>query len=144
MVAWNLETRDDEIMRLITKILELRSKINTQMNTLNNSSLGKNPLNNNLSNKSESDIEEKIRGLLKAKESEAPADFKSLNINYEKADYHLVPDDDNLEWKLDSTTKRNRIARTHPQKCDECKYKEGIEEALNILAVCGFIRREGT
>jgi len=129
-------------MRLMTRILELRSKINSQINSLNNTAASARAGANGIPKNREHKVEEELRWLLKTNKPECPANFKSLKINYGRANYHLVPDEESQgDWKLATTIHGDRLTGDDPRQCDECKYKEGLEEVLNILAVCGFIRR---
>jgi len=123
-----VETGEDEIPRLITRIFELRSKINSQIDRLNKAMpLARDPLSGDL-DQQEPKVEEELRRLLK--------------INYCQADrYRLPSEEDREDWRNATMIHWDRLTRDELQ-CRECKHKEGLEEVLNILAVCGFIRRE--
>jgi len=119
-----VENRDDDVLRLITRILELRSKINSQINSLSSGL-----------NKQEPKGEE-LRRLLKINGFGLSPDF-----SYREGDLHLTPDEKgHEEWRLAAMNHLDRLP-SESQRCKECKYKEGLEEVLNILAVCGFVER---
>ena len=124
-----METGEDEILRLIIRIFELRSKINSQIDGLNKTMpLARDPLSGDL-NRQEPKVEEELRRLLK--------------INDSGADRYCLPhEEDREDWRLATKIHWDGLTRDELQ-CRECKHKEGLEEVLNILAVCGFIRREG-
>jgi hypothetical protein len=111
----------------MTRILELRSRIRSQIDDLNSTvSPAKDPSSGN-SNDQEPKAEEAMRRLLKT--------------NNRTTNPYELTEEERREWRLATTIRQDGFVGGEPRQCKECKYKEGLEEVINILAVCGFLRR---
>jgi len=134
--------RDDEIIRLILRILELRAKINAQIDGLNNTIIPTRKTTNNDPEKREPDIEEELKWLLKTRELQGiPSDLRP-KTNHDEADHDYGHKEELKEWGLATGIHEDELPRDELQQCRECRYKEGLEEVLNVLSICGFIRRD--
>ncbi len=121
---------DDDLMKLILRILKLRTKISTQLGELEDNSKAHTSSRSNLA----TDL------------TDIPAIMKSLRVNFNNEDYiflpstvpakeanHGHPDLSAFKKLLEEREKKGEL------DCETCKYRECMEELLNILTLCGFI-----
>jgi hypothetical protein len=121
---------DDDLMRLILRILKLRTKISTQLGELEDDHK-EHPLS---------------RSDLAADLTDIPAVMKSLRVNFNNEDYlflpSVVPDNEADHRHSDLSTFKKQLEEREnkgEQDCETCKYRECMEELLNILTLCGFV-----
>ena len=123
---------DDDLLRLLLRILRLRTKISTQLGEFQDDR-AEHP-------QSRSDLVNDL--------TDIPAVMKSLKVNFNNEDYlflpsadpgteadHRPPDLSTLRRQLEAREKRGE------GDCETCKYRECMEELLNILTLCGFVPR---
>lgn len=120
------------------RILSLRSKIKSQIGTLDQIS----SINEKTKPQNDQGNPLRISDLLKKMEDDkekTQATLKSLRVNYDDKDLWLSPnplEDENGKWVRAQQIKAPINAE---KTCGECDYREGLEEVLNILSLCGFI-----
>lgn len=125
---------DDDLLRLLLRILRLRTKITTQLGEL------------------QDDREDRPqrRTDLAADLTDIPAVMKSLRVNFNNEDYLFVPsalpDHEVDRQHSDLRTLKKQLEEREKRgegDCVTCKYRECMEELLNILMLCGFVPRSG-
>ena len=131
---------DDELRDVLKRIILLNSKLKDQLEELN-----KQPLNDKNEQPLQSNLD-RTRNLyktVKKDEETPPAYLKSLSVNYNGKGRWVTSDPHGFEtekWSVVPSTKGN----ADQDKCTYCRYKEGLEEILNILSLCGFVTKPGS
>ena len=87
------------------------------------------------------DILKNLYEIMKKDKEKPPAVLKSLRVNYDNKNRWRSPNPLASEKKTWITTPPVKRPTDPSKKCKDCKYKEGLEEVLNILALCGFIKK---
>jgi hypothetical protein len=129
---------EDEMNELLKRLLILNYRLKSQIEDLNKrSSTNKQepePL------QQDSELKKNPLKVIPKDESTSPAFLKSLSVKYGGKGHWVSKDPlqiENENWTVvPSITKSN-----NPETCTDCKYKEGLEEVLNILSVCGIIKK---
>jgi len=131
---------EDELAKLLTRIFLLKSKIRSQVEALDQHrsatrNLSKPPQTKN--------NHETLKDLFETQEEkeQPPATLKFLRVNYNDKINWLSPNplaDEKETWITAPSIKRPTESS---KTCEYCRYKEGLEEVLNILSVCGFIKK---
>lgn len=128
---------EDELKDILKRIILLNSRLKDQLEELS-----KQPSNNKNEQSLQSNLD-RTRNLYKMMEKDErppPAYLKSLSVNYDGKGRWITSDplvSETEKWAVVPSPKRSN----NQDKCTYCKYKEGLEELLNILSVCGFIRK---
>ncbi len=129
---------DDELEDLVKRILVLNYRLKSQLEALGQ----QNPTSRR-ERESSKDTPPTLESLLKIVKREVekpPAYLSSLNVHYDgKGRWTSTepPMSENEEWISVPSVKR----QVDVDVCADCKYKEALEEVLNIFSVCGFVRR---
>jgi hypothetical protein len=121
---------DDDLLRLLLRILRLRSRISTQLGELEDDGKGHSP--------SKSDLAADL--------TDIPAVMKSLRVNFNNEDYlflpSAIPDSEADPRHSDLSTLKKQLEERENRgegDCETCKYRECMDELLNILTMCGFV-----
>lgn len=129
-----METPDDEVTHLILRILELRSKVNSQVERLNKALTQADPPPDGSTSGHQTEPEEPTWRV----ERREPQDLRSAFKAFMASSPPLS--EPREEW-IPEAIRGDEFLHGERSQCRECRYKEGLEEILNILAVCGLIRR---
>ena len=138
MGDYDITSPEDALTDLVKRLLLLNHKLKSQIEDLSQRSS---------SNKREpkflqknSQIKQSSFKILKKGEETPPAFLKSLSVNYDGKGQWVSKNPlifENENWTIIPSIKRSN----DQEICVECKCKEGLEEILNILSVCGFIKK---
>lgn len=125
------------------RILLLKTKINTQIDTLDQ--FKPNGINEFSSgSQDEKEIVKRLNEILNKEKSTSNAFLKSLSVNFNNKSRWQSSNplsSEKEEWVVTPLLKKQNVPSPNGNKCIECKYKEGLEEILNMLSVCGFIKK---
>jgi len=125
------------------RILLLKTKINSQIDTLDQYK----PTNTDDSTSPQlqnDEIVKRLNEILSKEKTISPATLKSLSVNYNNKSRWLTSNPlspEKEEWISTPLLKGQTAPPRTENKCLDCKYKEGLEEVLNMLSVCGFIKK---
>jgi len=138
--GYSITTPEDELTDLIKRLVILNNNLKAQIEALSQqASKGKGEsefLQNN------QNMAKNLFKAIRKDEDTPPAYVKSLSVNYGDRSRWTSADplaSENEKWV--ATPPINKEKDTAKNNCANCRYKEGLEEVLNILSVCGFIKK---